>query len=431
MNADPLAPVVPPVTPRPRAQPPRAMPSIGAEIPAAVLPRRGFLPSYLTHARTLTDAPPIYHLAVGLTVLAGAAGNRVHVHAHGQNLLPHLWTLLTAPSSYYRKTTAMRIGMELLRRAAPAAILPNDFSRERFLENSERNPAGVIQLGEFAGFLAVLGRDYMSGLKENLTDLYDAPTQWERQLQSRTVKIMLPALSILAASTIDWLRARVKDGDLRGGFLTRFTLWPATEKLEWKGLVTQDDERVSGELVAVLSRLHKRESRRLAITSAALDLYNAWLRRHEDEDVTGELQGFHVRLETVALKAAMLYQLSSDEPAGIDVRSIDDSSMRCATALADLLWANTRRVIEATVVGGTRFGPTLERIRELACHNGGVDRRDLLRRTGLTLRELGPLIETLVERGEIQAREERRGRGPKTVRYGRPTVADGSDGSDR
>jgi hypothetical protein len=390
------------------------------DIPAAVLPPLGFLTSYVQHARALTDAPPIYHLAVGLSILAAAAGNRVWTEAWGQKIRAHLWIVLIAPSSYFRKTTSMNIGLGLLRQAIPTAVLANDFSREQFLADRQEQPAGVIPIGEFGSLLAVLGRDYMSGMKEQLTELYDSPDLWERKLKSGTVKISAPAISMLSASTMDWLQKRINEGDVRGGFLPRVQFFTATEKPEWRGLVTRRNEVVERELVDVLIRLGKLEQH-IAISTDAHAAFDEWLRTHEEERVDPALQGFHSRLETGALKLAMIYQLSADVPNGIVPATLQVESVRYGVALADFLWTNIRTLTEHGFGTKTRHGQDLERIEELIDHNGGIDRRVLLRRSRLRLDELEPLVRTLEESGVVTHREEQRS-GKATVVYFRPTA---------
>ncbi|HEY8648904.1 MAG TPA: DUF3987 domain-containing protein [Candidatus Limnocylindria bacterium] len=414
--------------PIPRARSRAGRPSgPNGEIPSALLPARGFLPSYVEHARALTDAPPIYHLAVGLSILGAAAGNRIWTEAWGQKIRPHLWVVLIAPSSYYRKTTAMNIGLGILRQAIPAAVLPSDFSREKFIEQLGIKPDGVIPIGEFGGFLAVLGRDYMGGLKEQLTDLYDSPELWERTLKSGSVKVSAPAVSMLSGSTMDWLQKRISDGDVRGGFLPRVLFFPATDKPEWRGLVTRRNVEVERELIGTLTQLGGLQQA-MAIETEAREAFDAWLRVHEEEQVDPGLQGFHSRLETAALKIAMLYQISADVPLGIMPTGLHVESMRYGIALADLLWTNIRTLTEGGFGTKTRHGADLERVEELIGHNGGILRRDLLRRTKLRLDELEPIIRTLLE-GEVIEKIEQPVRGGLQVTYRRRHEGDGSGDS--
>jgi hypothetical protein len=140
------------------------------------------------------------------------------------------------PSSFWRKSTAINSAESLLRSSAPDAVLPSDFSREKFLEILGKTPAGMLTLKEFGGFLAALGRDYMGGMKETLTELYDGPDEYSRSLKSSTFTVKRPALTLLAATTLDWFEGRIDEGDLRGGFLARFLFVTAKHKASPKGL---------------------------------------------------------------------------------------------------------------------------------------------------------------------------------------------------
>jgi hypothetical protein len=103
-------------------------------------------------------------------------------------------------------------------------------------------------------------------------------------------------------------------------------------------------------------------------------------------------------------------------PATLQVESV-----RYGAALADFLWTNIRTLTEHGFGTKTRHGQDLERIEELIGHNGGIDRRDLLRRSRLRLDELEPLVRTLEESGVVTHRQEQRS-GKATVVYFRPTA---------
>jgi hypothetical protein len=149
----------------------------------AAMPDDGWLHDYLRAVTPLTDAPVEFHLVSGLCALAAAVGNRLWTVSWGQSVYPHLWVVLVAPSSFWRKSTSINQAEALLREASPTSVYPSDFSREKFLRILAEQPGGVLTLKEFGGFLATLGRDYMGGMKENLTELYDGPDVFTRALQ--------------------------------------------------------------------------------------------------------------------------------------------------------------------------------------------------------------------------------------------------------
>jgi len=66
-----------------------------------------FLGMYISFGQSLTDTPVEFLLGGGLTTLATACGSRVIFPGFGgQRLWPNLYTLLIAPSGFYRKSTA-------------------------------------------------------------------------------------------------------------------------------------------------------------------------------------------------------------------------------------------------------------------------------------------------------------------------------------
>ena len=70
----------------------------------------------------------------------------------------------------------------------------------------------------------------MSGTKELLADLYDCPDEYTRLVGQQTWHLKNVCLSILAAAQTDWFIEKLKQGDVRGGFLARFSYWPAFQK---------------------------------------------------------------------------------------------------------------------------------------------------------------------------------------------------------
>jgi hypothetical protein len=99
-------------------------------------------------------------------------------------------------------------------------------------------------------------------------------------------------------------------GDLRGGFLGRFLFVTATEKAAAKGLTGGMDGIERMHLRDSLRALMKLDAGEAKFTPPARQLLEARISTWEDE-VTGshhltDLTGFAVRLQTYALKLAML-----------------------------------------------------------------------------------------------------------------------------
>src|ERR1035438_142202 len=86
-----------------------------------VLPKseHSWLRRYVRYASKRTDAPLGFHLGVGLSVLATVAGHRLLGRFTGSKLPTNLWTMLVGSSGEAQKTTAIRIGSEMLLDVAP------------------------------------------------------------------------------------------------------------------------------------------------------------------------------------------------------------------------------------------------------------------------------------------------------------------------
>lgn len=393
--------------PTPKAKRPEPKPFLD------LIPERGFLAAYTDYARELTDAPPEFHLAVGLAMVSAALSNNVWFMAWGQQTFCNLWTLLLAPSGIYRKSTAMKIGLELLGRAVPDAILAGDFTRERLVDNLAIKPAGVIPVWEFGSLLTMLGRDYNLGLKQMLTELYDAPF-YRRETKGGRQDIDRPALSIMAASTIDWIVDRISDGDLRSGWLCRFLFWPATAKAEWKGLAVHRDAALADSLVAFLgdiALLHGEAT----FDDALRGRYNEWLRGHEeavnDNKLPHEVLGFFTRLATYVLKFAVIYQASIDLSTEITAEALEygiRTAERLKAEIVDLVRNELQTGRDARELKG------LERIIRRC---PGIERRELLQRCHMRTRLFRELIETLKQSGVVIERAQKVGSGVRLTYY--------------
>ena len=246
-------------------------------LPDAALPSRGLLADYLAFASPLTDAPQAYHLAVGLTVLAALVGNRVTI-AHGPRpLFCNLYVTLLGRSTFSRKTTSIGIGQRILGHFESAAVMPAEFSPEAFLERLEKTPAAVLIYPELARALNAFKRDYMAGMLERLTELYDCPETYTRELKGRSFTIKQPVLSILAASTVEWLQRTMGEDDVRGGFYPRFLFVPEGTRGATMALPPAPDPRAETALVRGLSRLVRLEG--TADLSAVRSGYGRWFDR--------------------------------------------------------------------------------------------------------------------------------------------------------
>jgi len=367
------------------------------------LPDEGWLSDYLRAVTPLTDAPAEFHLVSGLCALSAAIGNGLHTREWGQNVFPHLWAVLVAPSSFWRKSTAIGQAERFVRDYAPERTYPSDFSREKLLALFGERPAGLMTLKEFGGFLAMLGRDYMGGTKEMLTELYDGPDRYTRALKKDEVVVERPAITLLGATTLDWLEGKITEGDLQGGFLARFLFVTAREKGSPKGLTGDMDPVLKVRLGESLHGIWERPPASISYTPEARQAYDDWMLGWEAEVMAtphrADLSGFAVRLQTYALKLAMLYRASAtayDDAAEYSL--IDVASVEAAIAYVRHLWSSVAALIDEKIAI-TKEARELRRV--LGIVGSGATRSQVLKLSKLKARDFDQVVDTLVQSHEL------------------------------
>ncbi|GAG56320.1 unnamed protein product, partial [marine sediment metagenome] len=238
----------------------------------------GFIQNYCTYASSLTDAPVEFHLGAGLTALSTACGSKIVFPGYGgRRQWLNLYTLLIAPSGLFRKSTAVGIAEDIITEVDSGLVLSGEQSREKFLALLKINPNVMYPISEFAAVLSMWNRDYAQGFREIVVDLFDCRQEYSRQtLKDGKTTIHQPALNILAASTLDWLKEKLTEGDLKGGLMGRFLLITGVNKGIDRGLNPNTDKEAKGRLVDFLRSIHNLTKSWVDV-SEILEQYNVWV----------------------------------------------------------------------------------------------------------------------------------------------------------
>ena len=280
----------------------------------------------------LTDAPREYIIPSGLSTIGTVIANRVYVPFGGDRIYGNSWNVLFGPSSTYRKSTVVKFARRTLADLSAgqpdAYVFPDEFSKEAFVSVLSEKPQGLLTYREFSGALAGFSRDYMSGMKELLADLYDCPEHYERVVGKQKLTATNVCLSILAASQTDWLLDKLHENDMRGGFLARFTFWPAFYKRRFLAIPPEPNIQARGELLRHLNTMRKLEGP-LVLPTSVRDQYHTWLQEHERQlealPRAGQLGPFWSRMGITTLKLALVLHVAHgghalDGRRGADVR---------------------------------------------------------------------------------------------------------------
>lgn len=367
----------------------------------AALPPDGFLREYVEFAADATDAPEVFHLFSGLAILAAVLGRRIYLPFGDGTLFPNVWIVLLAASSTFHKSTALSIGGRVLRHVDEQVIFPNEFTPEVLTANLSEKPTCLMFWSEMKNLLGLFERPYMAGTKELLTELYDCPDRYVRKLRGECFTIERPAVSILAATTIDWLVATMRHSDVAGGFTARFVFVPAYAKSRDVALPAPSDIHRRNELVQMLQRCSQAEG--MVDISGVRPLYEEWYYKTVAElradPNTETLAGFYTRLTVYTLKFAMLLEVS--ETRDILIR---EETMRRAFAVTDYVKTAIRYLVEREF-HVDRSGRDLERIYRVIESKPGIGRRELLQAAHMLMKDCDPILATLLASGRVRVQD--------------------------
>ena len=381
-------------------------------------PNIGWLGNYVEYARKMTDAPLAFHVAGGLAAMAGAIGSNVYWRGGGgREQWPNLYILLLAPSGVFRKSTSVDLPTYPLGNAVPGMILDREFSPEQFIRNLADHPTSVLKESEFGSLLERMKSSYMQGMKQRLTDLFDCQDTYDRTLRGaegkgERIRIVKPALTILAASTLDWLVESLTETDMRSGFMPRFLfIAPTVKETEPPGgYWAEGDPHAVALITRHLAQMARMKRAELSFRKVRRRIVE-WTTDHssyaESGDAPEELMGLYSRLGHHLAKVCALITVS-DEGIAPSYEVTEEAAER-AIAFMEWVLAGTARVFEERVTFSKFEQQAQKALRFIGASS---ERSVLLKRMKCPANELDRLLITLKERGEI--REER------TTTAGRP-----------
>jgi len=365
--------------------------------------RSNFIERYTSWAESFTDAPPQFHRFVAYWVLSTLLGRRVYMHLGDEWLFPNLWLVILAPSSFYRKSTALSIGSRMATSVNKELLLPSEWSQECFITLMSQQSHGAMICYEFRGLLAQLQKDYNFGAQSLLTELYDCPPEYVRKKGTTEVKefrIEKPYLTILGASTLEWLINSVQSGDIAGGFLARFLFVSADHKDKVLAIQPPAPENERLIVRTALEAALEAEGE-MHYSAEAEQYYREWYARFVDEAEKAPegVRAFFPRLTAYAHKFAMLEAvLGGHHP------EISKEDCRRACMMADNFAAEIRK-LGAESLGKSKFDSYRLRIMRAINKTPGIDHGRLLRNIGLPAKVFKDVVDTLKQTGELDIRE--------------------------
>lgn len=184
-----------------------------------------FVADYKKWGTVATDAPEQYHELACFIALSALSASGLFLETTSGTLVPNLWGMILGESTLTRKTTVMRMAMDIVSDLDEEIILATDGSAEGLLTglSNRGKQVSVFYKDELSGFFDSINRkDYLAGMPETLTQLYDVPKVLRRLLRKETITIIEPYFIFFGGGIRDKVYSLINEEYVLSGFLPRF-----------------------------------------------------------------------------------------------------------------------------------------------------------------------------------------------------------------
>lgn len=214
------------------------------------IPQTGLISEYMSFVTGGEECPRFQFFAL-IAALGSVIKRKVWFQRASEatfpTLFPSLWVVLIAPQGVGKKSSTLRsarifldslppehrpkslaskLTPEALVRSlsSPAKLEPSsDPDKPSYVKVIKKPAQGLLYSSEFG---VLLGREkYNTGMIALLTDLYDCPKEWNSETIMHGDQMLFDVcLSVMAASTPDWMQSMLPTDAFKGGFMSRLVL---------------------------------------------------------------------------------------------------------------------------------------------------------------------------------------------------------------
>lgn len=393
----------------------------------------GLVSQYSEWAVEATDAIPHFHDLSIFIILSCIVANSVRLETSYGTTVPNLWGMILGDSTLSRKTTSMRMAIDMLNSLDSELIVATDGTVEGLMTGLEGRPnrTSLFYRDELSGFFDQINRrDYLAGMPEHLTMLYDVPPVFLRRLRKETIRIENPVFVFFGGGVRDKVYEALNENYVLSGFIPRFLVVSGDTDLNRIRRTGPAENIGIGKRAAImekLANLYENYASPIHVNIGGIPMampprvsadltQEAWARYGDIEN-----QMMHVandspisplalptfeRMSRSLLKMAMILaatrQIPKDEKIKVEVDDVNSA----AWYIQD--WG--RYSIDLIMQSGTKQNERiLNKMLRIIQENPGILRSSIMGHMHLTKREADELFSTLEDRNVI--RKEGQGRG--------------------
>jgi hypothetical protein len=363
----------------------------------SVMPKGGWLSDYIEYTMKI-EPPTAYHFFSGAVAMSSALARNVYFRRGDKDVYPNLAVILVGPSGRVKKTTACQVAVNMLTQIG-GNILADKITPESFIETfrDKSEAIGLIYAPELAVFLGK--QKYQEGMVPMLTRLLDNPDVWKSGTIMRgEVELKNVGLTLLGASTLDWIQHAIPKDAFGGGFMSRLIF-----------VVQERTPRVFSEpppMDQVLKKKLLNGLREMTLvrgaftrTDAAFLWWDRWYRKVTDRIADNKhFAGYLARVPEQAWRIAMLLVISEGKKNGVLKLEVEERHFDQAVKILDWvekMLPSTFDQLTENVAGADQM-KILEQIKGAG---GQMGHSDLLRRNSRRMNSLTfkNCINTLME----------------------------------
>lgn len=186
-----------------------------------------------------TEPPLAFHKWTAVGSIASALQRRVYLRWGMEKIYPNLYIVLLGPAAQTRKSTALKIGEDLVKQINIPTIgqdnSPEAIIREIKGSCTSFDDGTAVRMQSamtcFASELAVFLGQQKSDLQAYLTDWWDSPDDWKRTTKHQgTDDITGMCFTLVGAMAPDWIPHVFTPESIGGGFTSRIVFVPESRK---------------------------------------------------------------------------------------------------------------------------------------------------------------------------------------------------------
>ena len=181
-----------------------------------------------------SESPEVFHVWVALSTIAGAAQRKIMMRTAYFDVLTNMFVILVSPPGRGKKTTALRIGKNLLKSVEPKVNFATESASPEALIGlmSKITNQAHQSMTLYSSELGTLMSTKAEAMVDFLMDIYDGNPDWERQTVAHDLqKITRPWLNIAAGTTPKWLGENMGVVAAEGGLVARCLFAYSDERL--------------------------------------------------------------------------------------------------------------------------------------------------------------------------------------------------------